>query len=137
MTAAGVFFPRPSGGGEAGRFWEFLRHGEFRLQRCSACGTPRHPPGPVCAQCTATASEWFVASGEGEVWSHTTIHHPVLPAFADRVPYDAIVVRLDEGVFMVSNPIEALPSDPIGARVVVELVEVATDLTIPQFRLRA
>lgn len=137
MNATNAPYPTPAGGGHAGRFWEFLHQGELRLQRCSACGAVRHPPAPVCARCAATASVWVAAAGRGEIWSHTTIHPPVLAAFADRVPYNAIVVRLDEGVFLVSNLIGDLPSDPIGARVEVELIAVDAALTIPQFRLLA
>ena len=136
MTATPPF-PAPATGGDSGRFWEFLRAWEFRLQRCAAFGAVRHPPSPMCPSCAATASDWVVASGRGEIWSHKTIHPPVLAAFADRVPYNAIVVRLDEGVFLVSNLLDALPPDPVGARVAVELAAVGADLTIPQFRLRA
>jgi chromosome partitioning protein len=35
--------------------------------------------------------------------SWTICHPPVLPGYADRPPYTAVVVRLDEGVFLVSN----------------------------------
>src|SRR6185295_11745829 len=82
-------------------FWDALRAGELRIQRCSACGAFRHPPRPVCAQCGATESDWRVVAGTGEVWSFTIVHTPTLPAFTARVPYGAVVVRLDEGVFLV------------------------------------
>ena len=29
-------------------FWAGCADGELRLQRCAACGTYRHPPGPLC-----------------------------------------------------------------------------------------
>ena len=69
------------------------------------------------------------------MWSFTVIHPPTLPAFADRTPYGAVVVRLDEGVFLVSAlvdcPIEELA---VGARVEVAVREVDTDLALPLFR---
>jgi uncharacterized OB-fold protein len=77
------------------------------------------------------------ASGRGEIWSYTIIHSPVHPAFADRVPYNAVVVRLDEGVFMVSNLVDPLVSSPIGRRVLAVLTRVDDELTLPQFRLSA
>jgi uncharacterized OB-fold protein len=126
--------PDPTNPDDAG-FWAALRDGELRIQRCSACGTLRHPPRPVCASCGSTEREWIPAAGTGEVWSFTVIHPPTLPAFADRTPYGAVVVRLDEGVFMVSAlvdcPIEELA---VGTRVEVAVRKVDEDLALPLFR---
>ena len=130
-------FPRPApvAAGEA-EFWEFVAAGELRLQRCTACGTLRHPPRPVCAACGATASEWVLASGRGEVWATTVIHPPTLPAFADRTPYAAVVVRLDEGVFCVSNVVDVEPDNvAVGMRVEVAITEVEPGLRLPLFRV--
>jgi uncharacterized OB-fold protein len=131
-------FPKPAVADDAaGEFWALLRAGEFCLQRCAACGVYRHPPTPICAVCRSSESEWVPASGRGEIWSYTIIHSPVLPAFVDRVPYNAVVVRLDEGVFMVSNLLDELVSSPIGRRVLAVLTRVDDELTLPQFRLSA
>ena len=131
-------WPTPASGGAAGEFWAFLRAGELRLQRCRDCHAYAHPPVPVCARCGSSLREWVAAQRGGEVWSRTTVHAPVLPAFADRVPYDALVVRLDEGVFMVTNP--APVAEPplglleIGDRVEIVLHAVTDDLTLPLAR---
>lgn len=132
-------WPTPAAAGAAGEFWAFLRSGEFRLQRCGACGAYAHPPVPACARCRSQAREWVAASGTGEVWARTTIHPPVLPAFADRVPYEALVVRLDEGVFIVTNPQPSTPPAPplrlaIGDPVEIVLHAVTDDLTLPLAR---
>jgi len=60
----------------------------------------------------------------------------VLPAFADRVPYNAVVVQLDEGPFMVSNLVD-IDNDAIevGLPVEVTYVDLDDDLTLPQFRV--
>ena len=131
-----VAIPRPDPtNADDAAFWAALRAGELRIQRCAACGAFRHPPRPVCARCGATDREWVAASGTGEVWSFTVIHPPTLPAFADRTPYGAVVVRLDEGVFLVSAlvdcPIEELA---VGMRVEVAITEADTDLALPLFR---
>jgi uncharacterized OB-fold protein len=126
--------PDPTNADDAA-FWAALRAGELRIQRCAACGTFRHPPRPACARCGSTDREWITASGAGEVWSFTVIHPPTLPAFAGRTPYGAVVVRLDEGVFLVSAlvdcPIEELA---VGARVEVAITEADTELALPLFR---
>ena len=131
--------PRPDPTNEDdAQFWDALRWGELRIQRCAACRAFRHPPAPVCARCGSTAREWIASPGTGEVWSFTIIHPPTLPAFADRTPYGAVVVRLDEGVFLVSNvvdcPNEALA---VGMRVEVAITTVDDDLVLPLFRLAA
>jgi uncharacterized protein len=126
--------PDPAGADDA-RFWSFVAAGELRLQRCADCGTYRHPPKPVCAACGSTASEWVAASGRGEVWATTVIHPPTLPAFAARTPYGAVVVRLDEGVFLVSNVLDRDPDDVVvGMKVEVVLTEVERDLRLPLVR---
>jgi len=116
-------------------FWAALREGELRIQRCGACGAVRHPPRPRCARCGSAEREWVASSGMGEVWSFTVIHPPTLPAFADRTPYGAVVVRLDEGVFLVSALIDC-PSDElaVGARVEIAITAVDADLALPRFR---
>jgi uncharacterized OB-fold protein len=71
-------------------------------------------------------------SGEGTIASYTICHPPVLPAFAERVPYNVIVVQLDEGPHMVSNLIGGAPE--VALRVGVTFVPVDDELTLPQFR---
>jgi uncharacterized OB-fold protein len=126
--------PDPVAADEAA-FWAALRGGELRIQRCVACGAFRHPPRPRCARCGSAEREWAAASGAGEVWSFTVIHPPTLAAFADRTPYGAVVVRLDEGVFLVSAlvdcPIEELA---VGTRVDLAIAAVDADLALPRFR---
>lgn len=136
MSATNPMIPRPDpADADEAAFWAALRDGELRIQRCTACNTFRHPPAPVCAHCGATGSEFVAASGRGEVWSFTVIHPPTLPAFADRTPYGAVVVRLDEGVFLVSNLIDC-PVDElaVGTRVEVAITPIDDDLSLPLFR---
>lgn len=118
------------------RFWAFVAAGELHLQRCGACGTPRHPPRSVCAVCGSAAQEWVPASGRGEIWAATTIYPPTLPAFTARTPYGAVVVRLEEGVFLVGNLVNAPPEVVvIGMAVEVAITEVEPGLRLPLFRI--
>ena len=61
----------PSTVGLNGEFYAFLAHGELRLQRCTACGTWRHPPRYRCAHCGSHRVAWEPASGRGRVYSWT------------------------------------------------------------------
>jgi uncharacterized protein len=135
-------FPRPDPANEDdAHFWAAVGAGELQIQRCASCGVFRHPPRPVCASCGATDRAWHAVTGAGEVWSFTIVHPPTLPAFTDRAPYGAVVVRLDEGVFLVSNVIDC-PADElaVGLRVQCAPTSVAAgsgaggDLVLPLFR---
>ena len=126
--------PEPASAYEA-QFWAALGAGELRLQRCAECGAFRHPPRPVCAHCGAVADVWVASSGAGEVWSYTVIYPPTLPAFADRTPYGAVVVRLDEGVFFVSNLVDCSVDElAVGVRVELALTRIDDELVLPLFR---
>jgi uncharacterized OB-fold protein len=129
--------PRPDPvAADDARFWAFVEGGELRIQRCGACGTSRHPPRPVCAGCGSTAQEWASASGRGEVWAATVIHPPTLPAFAARTPYGAVVVRLEEGVFLVGNVLDRPPEAvAVGMQVEVAIIDVEPGLRLPLFRI--
>ncbi len=77
-------------------FWEGTARGELRVQTCAKCGTWRMPPRPMCPVCRSLATTWVATSGRGTVWSFIVPHPPLLPAYAELAPYNAIVVALDE-----------------------------------------
>ena len=39
---------------------------------------------------------WEPTSGRGRIWSFIVPHPPLLPAFAEIAPYNAIIVELEE-----------------------------------------
>jgi uncharacterized OB-fold protein len=78
---------------------------------------------------------WEAVSGRGVIASYTICHSPVLPAFADRVPYNAVVVELAEGPFLLSNAVGVANDDlVVGMPVEVTFVDLDDELTLPQFR---
>ena len=128
-------FPRPAPGPLERPFWDRCRRGELRIQRCDRCRAWRHLPRARCPECGSPDLSWQPVSGRGTVWSFTVCHPPVLPAFADRVPYNAVVVELEEGPYLVSNLLDC-PNEEIVVGMAVDVVMVAVDddLTIPQFK---
>lgn len=129
MTAS---HPYPAPDADAMPFWEGCRAHQLLLQRCGECSTWRFPPRPRCPSCRSNTSRWEQASGRGTIASYTICHPPVLPAFADRVPYNVIVVELEEGPFIVSNLVDADPA--VDAAVHVAFVDIDDELSLPQFR---
>ena len=75
-------------------FWEAAAEHRLVVPRCTSCGTFRLPPSAFCFHCRAQDVEWFEHDGSWKVYSFTIVHHPVLPDFADSVPYVPIVVEL-------------------------------------------
>jgi len=125
-------------------FWAGCAEGELRVQRCSACRTPRLPPRPMCPACNSLQFTWDATSGTGTVWSFVVPHPPLLPAYTTLAPYNVIVVALDENphIRFVGNlvasadaPINSI--DPatirIGEPVRVVFAKIADDVTLPRW----
>jgi 3-oxo-4,17-pregnadiene-20-carboxyl-CoA hydratase alpha subunit len=127
--------PRPSISQDTAFFWEGAARGELLIQRCTVCGTLRHPPRPGCANCGSLEWDTIASSGRGEVYSFVVYHHPPLPGFA--MPFTVGLIELEEGVRMLSNVIDLpLGEITIGMPVEVNFVAVDPDLTLPMFRRR-
>jgi uncharacterized protein len=77
-------------------FWEGCARGELLVQACASCGRRRMPPRPMCPHCRSIDVRWEATSGRGRVWSFIVPHPPLLPAFAEVAPYNAIIVELEE-----------------------------------------
>ncbi|MEO8693608.1 MAG: OB-fold domain-containing protein [Acidimicrobiales bacterium] len=117
-------------------YWDGARAHELRLQHCDDCSRVWHPPLPHCPGCGSAAITWRAAQGSGVVHSVTITHQAAHPAFAARVPYAVVVVRLTEGVLIIGNVLGAAPSTvAIGQPVTVAFEEVAPGVTLPQFTL--
>jgi hypothetical protein len=120
-------------------FWEACRRRRLAIQRCTACGTFRHLPSPVCFRCRSFAHTWAEVSGRGTVYTYAVVHRAFLPALAPAVPYVVAVVALDDapGVRLVSNVVDAEPDElRIGLAVEVCFEDVSDEVTVPRFRVR-
>jgi uncharacterized protein len=111
-------------------FWEGARGGHFMLQHCRACGHFQFYPRPMCLSCDSQALEWVEASGEGTIWSQTTVHVKIASELDP--PYVVAVVQLDEGPHFTSRI--AGPSR-IGDRVAVLWEERDNLPPLPVFRV--
>jgi len=50
----------------------------------------------MCPRCRSIAVTWVPTSGRGTIWSFIVPHPPLLPAYSELAPYNAIVVALDD-----------------------------------------
>jgi uncharacterized OB-fold protein len=127
--------PTPVPNADNAGFWEGCRGRELRLQCCARCGSIRHPPRPMCPQCQSFEYAWQRASGRGTVYTYTIVHGPTLPAFQSQIPYNVVVVRLEEGPFMVSHLVGcAADRIAIGMPVEVVFADIGDAVTLPKFR---
>ncbi len=115
-------------------FWEGTAAGELRVQRCSNDHL-RYPPAPWCPECLDEASEWVALSGRGSILSKLVFHQAYHPAWKDRLPYNVVLVQLEEGPRMISN-VAPLSAQDFAVGDAVEVVfETECDFAIPRFRL--
>jgi uncharacterized protein len=125
--------PRPALTPDNAFWFEGARQHRLLIQRCTRCGTLRHPPRPMCAECRSY--EWDVvdASGRGTVYSFVVNHYPQVPAF--DYPLAVGLIELEEGTRLVANIIGVEPGDiRVGMPVEVEWVDHDPDLSLPAFR---
>jgi hypothetical protein len=81
---------------EHAQFWAGCARGELLVQACASCGRRRMPPRPMCPACRSVDVRWETTSGRGRIWSFIVPHPPLLPAYMEWAPYNAIVVELEE-----------------------------------------
>ncbi len=124
----------PTPTAETQPYWDGLRDGRLRLQRCADCGKVRHYPRPVCDSCWSMNVEWMDAAGEGTVHSWTITHYAFHPGFKGDLPYILLTVDLPEGVRMNARArgIDA-SALRIGMPVKIAFDPVKDDLTLPVF----
>ena len=128
---------------DAAEFWSGCARGELLVQACKSCGLRRMPPRPMCPRCRSLEFRWDPTSGRGTIWSFIVPHPPLLPAYQELAPYNAIVVALEEdpalrfvgnlvetpdGAINEIDPTTIQIGDPV--RVVFHRVE---DVTLPRW----
>ncbi|MFJ8023540.1 Zn-ribbon domain-containing OB-fold protein [Streptomyces sp. NPDC096311] len=121
-------------------FWQGFNEHEFKLCRCSRCGSwwfpyavcDRHPEIP-----DFDVMEWVPSSGRGTIFAMLVINQVVDMAFAGEVPYAITIVALDEGPHFPARIIGDPSQVAIGSPVEVVFLDSAeSGQTLPLFRLR-
>ncbi len=126
--------PLPYINNETKTYWDGARSHELLLRRCRACGQYHFYPRDFCPACFSFDVEWVNASGRGTVYSVTICHLPAT-GFKDLVPYNLVLVELEEGPRMMSNIVDCPNEDiKIGLPVEVTFDDVTPEVTLPKFR---
>jgi len=124
--------PRPSITHDNRFFFEGAKEHRLLIQKCSSCGTLRHPPRPSCARCRSFEWEPVEASGRGTVYSFTVNHYPQIPSF--DYPLVVALVELEEGTRLVANVSGITPETvAIGMPVQARFEDFDDELSLPVF----
>ncbi len=116
-------------------FWDAARQERLIIQKCTACGKHVFYPRMACPYCAADSLEWVEASGKGTVYSFTVVEANAPSAFIDDMPFVVAVIRLQEGVQMLSNVIDCEPHDVVcDMPVKVTFGKLNDAFTLPKFK---
>jgi uncharacterized OB-fold protein len=129
-------WPAPNPSPWSQPFWDAAKAGRLLIQHCKACGRHVFYPRLYCPHCLAPDLGWIEASGRGAIYSFTLVCSNAPSAFAAETPYVVAVIRLEEGVRLLSNVVGCEP-DELRCEAAVEVVFERKDerFTLPKFRL--
>lgn len=101
----GVASPAPLPEGLDAPYWEGIRVGALRVQRCRSCATWLWGPEWVCHQCHSFDLGFEDVAPSGIIYSWERVWHPVHPSLAEACPYIVVLVTLPQagGVRMLGN----------------------------------
>lgn len=118
-TGAALTATSETGGADA-TYFAYLAAGDWRIQRCDACGRHVFIPRAFCPHCESGALSWVTPSGLGTVYTTSVVRQRPEHGGTRNVA----LIDLDEGVRMMSR-VEGI--DPtkvsIGQRVKAKLIE--------------
>ncbi|MGW2659456.1 Zn-ribbon domain-containing OB-fold protein [Nocardia tengchongensis] len=115
------------------QFWfEAARRHQLMVQRCAACRTLRHPPGPQCPRCQSFDWDTVQATGRATLHSWVVAHHPRHPAF--DYPLIVGLVELEEGTRLITNLTDVAVADlEVGMPLTLGWFDADSELSLPVF----
>jgi len=116
-------------------FWEACREKRLMIQKCKECGKHVFYPRIACPHCFSDDLDWVEASGKGTVYTYSVVVSNAPSAFIKDMPYVIAVIRLEEGVQMLSNVVECKPEDVrCDMPVEVTFEKLDEQFTLPKFK---
>jgi len=116
-------------------FWEAARENKLIIQKCPDCSKYVFYPRLVCPHCFSKNLEWVEASGKGTIYSYTVVMNNSPSVFIKDIPYVVALIKLEEGVQMLSNIVGCDPEEVrCDMPVEVTFEKLNEDFTLPKFR---
>jgi uncharacterized OB-fold protein len=124
--------PRPAITPDNAFWFEGARAHTLLIQRCTSCGTLRHPPLPACGKCRSLGWDTLESGGRGTLYSFVVVHFPQVAAFDYPLPIG--LVELEEGTRVVANIDGFAPGAlRIGQPLRATFVDFDDELSLPVF----
>jgi len=121
-------------------FWEAARQHQLVVQYCTACKSVRSFPRLMCPACRSLEFDWLKASGNGRLYSWSTLYKSFHPGFVD-LPRTIAIVELEDfpQVHLVSGlQLEQGMTESdlrTGQPVEVFFTDASESISLPEFRL--
>lgn len=116
-------------------FWDAARENRLIIQKCSDCAQHIFYPRLACPHCFSANLTWIEASGRGTIYSYTVVENNSPSAFIADMPYVIAVIRLEEGVQMLSNIVQCDPAKlTCDLPVEVTFEKLDDEFVLPKFR---
>ena len=120
-------FPAATINPESRPFWDAATRGKLLISKCNHCGKAYFYPRCICPFCASTDTTWTEASGDGVIYSYSTMR---------RAPerFTLAYVTLKEGPKMLTNIVDCDPDKLyIGQKVCVVFKAATEGPPIPAF----
>lgn len=116
-------------------YWKAANEGKLVIQKCLDCHKNIFYPRISCPFCFSDRTEWVRSSGKGRVYTYTVVCSNAPSAFINDMPFVIAIVRLDDGVQMLTNIIGCAPGD-VHCEMPVEVVfeKLNGEFTLPKFK---
>lgn len=115
---------------ETAAYWQAANEGKLLIKHCLSCGLAHHYPRDMCPYCWSTDTEWRESSGQGSIYSFSTMGQ-------GDDEYTITFIALDEGITMMSNLVSSDTTRyAIGAKVQVVFQASANGQNVPTFILK-
>lgn len=103
------------------RYWR-LQNQRYSMvgEICNKCGAKLFPPRDVCPECSQPAYEEYTFSGNGKVYSYSTVYNAP-KGYEEFVPYTVALVELEEGP-LVTGQLTDVDHDEVEIDMPVEMV---------------
>ena len=107
----GLPIPVPEADSLSEPYWQGLKEGLLKVQRCVKCETWQFAPEWICHRCHEIHPDWVTVRPKGRIYSWERVWHPAHTVIRNYGPYLAVLVELPEAghVRMIGN----LLGDPL------------------------
>ncbi|MCU1401531.1 MAG: hypothetical protein JWN62_4640 [Acidimicrobiales bacterium] len=119
-------------------YWDAAKEHRLDIQRCQECSYFIHVPLLRCPRCDSAALAYEPVSGNGTIYSYTSVHDTRVKSFQAIGPFIVAHVELVEqlGLKITCNLSGTDPADvKIGAPVEVIFLPIGEGMVLPDFKL--